>query len=173
MEIFMTKTELKELNVQQAIYYYDINTIEINKETAGIITIDLDFFNQLPKIITDYSRIIFCEAKNSKIIINKHCPNCSKKIFSDVDIDYGALHAATDNEAPRVKTRGIITAMAQRPYIAVCIPHLVYPDSAHIPLSQFRFDFFPLLTQNTRRSKTVLPTISSSLVGTRQIFALL
>lgn len=96
MEIFMTKTELKELNVQQAIYYYDINTIEINKETAGILTIDLDFFNQLPKIITDYSRIIFCEAKNHKIIINKHCPNCSKKIFSDVDIDYGALHAATD-----------------------------------------------------------------------------
>lgn len=97
MEIFCTVTKLKEKNEKVVIYYYDINTIDIDYETAGVLQIDLDLFNHLPKNFNGDSSIFSLhEAKNKRIKTLKVCPDSPKRVVFDVDLDGGAFHAATD-----------------------------------------------------------------------------
>lgn len=49
MEIFFIVTKQKNNNENAVIYYFDINTINIDHEVVGILQIDLDLFNHYPK----------------------------------------------------------------------------------------------------------------------------
>lgn len=81
-EISRTETKIK--------YYYDVNVGYIDEETAGILVVDLEYFNEIPEQINDYSMHVLKNMISKKIIVEKPC---SMPELSEEGEDYMGMYA--------------------------------------------------------------------------------
>lgn len=73
MNFLAIATQTKSRTETKISYYYDVNVGHIEEETAGILVVDLEYFDELPDQINDYSMHVLKNMISKKIIVEKPC----------------------------------------------------------------------------------------------------
>lgn len=90
MDFLTIVTQVKQRTKTKISYYFDVNVGYIEEEVAGILIVDLDYFDGLPDHIDDYSMHVIKNMISKKIIVEK---SCSIPKFSEDADDYMGLYA--------------------------------------------------------------------------------